>query len=155
MAEASGQVSWWFGLIYGVGLGLFMFFTMWMMVHKRRWRDRKLLARAALMPAEHIAAEPRKVRDMLAGEEGYVGSYEILTAKKNRRVFVQWDAQLKEAPKDPSDRFAPLRLRRLERGFSLAVRPGDEFRSGSVPWGWYAPVTEIVQAVPPSASQPN
>lgn len=85
---------------------------------------------------------------MLPGEEAYVDRSDIVTSKKRHRVFVRWTARLESAPKDPSERFAPLRVRRLERGFSLIMRPGDEFHTSSLPWGEYAPVVEIVKPVP-------
>ena len=85
---------------------------------------------------------------MVGGEEAYVGPYAIITSEKRHQVFVRWNAPIEDAPKDQSDGFGSLRIRRLERGFSLVVRPGDEFRSSPLPWGESAPVVEIVQAAP-------
>jgi hypothetical protein len=102
---------------------------------------------------EHVAPEPKNVRDLAIGEEAYVYPSAIVTSKKGRRVFVAWDASVSDTPADPNSQFAPLRIRRLERGFSITVRPGNEFRSGTVPWGLYAPVVEIVQAPPPTISE--
>jgi hypothetical protein len=121
---------------------------MWPMLRKRSWRDWKFLAKATRMPPEHIAAEPRAVRDLAVGEESYVASWAIVTSKRARRVFVAWNANLSEAPANPMSQFAALRIRRLKRGFSLTIRPGDEFRSGTALGGGYAPVIEILQAAP-------
>ena len=129
-----------------VSLGMML--IMWMMMRKRRWGDWKRLDKATTLPLEHIPAEPREARDMVSGEEGYVDRYAIVTSEKKHQVFVSWTATLKAAPEDPFDPFAPLQIRRLERGFSLVVRAGDEFRTSPLPCGEYAPVIEIVQAAP-------
>jgi hypothetical protein len=155
VTQTSGSIPWWIALIPGLLTGTAMFTAMWLILRKRRWRDWKLLAKATAMPPEHVAPEPRTVRDLAVGEEGYVYSSSIVTSKKGHRVFVAWDASVKDAPEDPNSQFAPLRIRRLERGFSVTVRPGDEFRSSTVPWGWYAPVTEILQAAPLSSRKQN
>jgi hypothetical protein len=135
VTQTSGSISWWIALIPGILMSAVMFLAMCLILRKRRWRDWTLLAKAAAMPPEHVAREPRTVRDLAVGEEGYVYSSSIVTSKKGRRVFVAWDASVKDAPEDPHSQFAPLRIRRLERGFSITVRPGDEFRSSTVPWG--------------------
>jgi hypothetical protein len=151
VTQTFGGISWWIVLLPGVLTSAAMFVAMWLILRKRRWRDWKLLAKATAMPLEHVAAEPRTVRDLAVGEEGYVYSSDILTSKNGHRVFVAWDARVKDAPEHPNSQFAPLRIRRLERGFSVTVRPGDEFRSSTVPWGWYAPVIEILQSAPLSS----
>ena len=110
---------------------------------QRRWRDRKLLSKPIVLPDKYIKSEPKTVRDMEIGEEGYVAGSAVLTSKRTRRVFVDWTASLREQPKRPDDPFSPLKVRRLKRGFSITVRTGDQFRTGSVPWGCYAPVIEI------------
>jgi hypothetical protein len=153
MAHNSGSLSWWIALLPSLSISIAMILGMWIVTRKRRWRDRKFLGEAVSMPPEHVASEPRTVRDMAAGEEAYIDSYAIVTSKKRRRVFIRWDADLRTAPEDPNSRFAPLRIRRLERGFSLTVRAGGEFRTSPVPWGLYAPVTEIIQATPSSVPQ--
>lgn len=79
----------------------------------------------------------------------------IVTSEKNHRAYVDWEARLYNAPGEPGP-FSALPIRRLARGFSLTVGPGDEFRSSPLPWGMYAPVVEIVQAAPavmPEANQ--
>ena len=111
------------------------------------------MGKAIALPAEHMEPEPRQVRDMIVGEEAYVDPSAVVASKKTGRVFVAWDASLRKEPEHPMSIFAPLRVRRLERGFSIAIRPGDQFRSGSLPWGYYAPVTEIVQAIAAEQSQ--
>jgi hypothetical protein len=128
-----------------------MFVAMWLSMRKRRWRDWKWLAKASTMPPRYIPPEPRTVRDLAVGEQSYVHSSAVVTSKKRRQVFVAWDANLQSEPDDPSFRLSPLLIRRLERGFAIAVRPGDEFRTSSLPWGEYAPVIEIVQAGPSNA----
>lgn len=150
MTERSGNISWWIALLPGAITGLLMFFIRWITIRKRRWGDWRRLAKPVTMPAEHIAHEPRTVRDMRVGEEGYVDSYAVVTSK-TRRVFVRWDATLREAPEDPNARFAPLRIRRLKRGFSITVRAGDEFRTSPALWGSYAPVIDVMQAAPAPA----
>ena len=93
---------------------------------------------------------------MAVGEESYVDTFAIVTSKRGRRVFAAWDANLRDAPENLNSQFAPLRIRRLKRGFTITVRPGSEFRSSTVPWGWYAPVIEILQAAPlPALTQNN
>ena len=82
---------------------------------------------------------------MVTGEEAYVAPSAVVTSEKQQRVFVRWRASLVDAPDNASGRFSPLILRRLKRGFSLTVRPGDEFRTSPLPWGEYAPVIELVQ----------
>ena len=153
MAQTSGSISWWVVLLPGLLTSAAMFLVMWLILRKRRWRDCKLLAKATAMPPEHVAPEPKTVRDLAVGEEAHVYSSAIVTSKKGHRVFVAWDAGVSDTPTDPNSQFAPLRIRRLERGFSIVVRPGDEFRISSVPWGWYAPVIEIVQAAPSTISE--
>ena len=148
MAQNSGTVSWWIVLLPSVLVSLGMMLAMWIMVRKRRWGDWKRLDKATHLPPEHIPSEPREVRDMLPGEEAYVDRYAIVISEKKHQVFVPWTATLKAAPEDPSNPFAPLRIRRLERGFSLVVRAGDEFRTSPLPWGQDAPVIEIIQAAP-------
>ncbi|MBV9266005.1 MAG: hypothetical protein JO061_07545 [Acidobacteriaceae bacterium] len=145
MGKSSSSISWWLALLPAVLTGTAMFLTILLTMRKRSWRDWKPLAKATPMPPEHVAAKPRTIRDLAIGEESYVDRWDIVTSQRGRRVFVAWDASLKEAPENPISHFAPLRIRRLERGFSITVGPGDEFRSSTVPWGWYAPVIEIVQ----------
>lgn len=113
---------------------------------QRRWRDRKLLSKAIVLPDEYVNSERRTVRDMEIGEEGYIDGSAVVTSKRTHRVFVDWSAPLGMRPEKLEDPFSPLRVRRLERGFSITVRPSDRFRTGSIPWGWYAPVIEILQA---------
>jgi hypothetical protein len=85
-----------------------------------------------------------------------VDSYAIVTSEKTRRVFVRWEAGLKSPPGNPNDHFAPLRIRRLQRGFSITVRPDDHFSTSPLAWGLYAPVIEILRSAAPSAiSQAN
>lgn len=146
MAQTSVNISWWIALAPGLLTSVAMFLVMWLILRKRSWRDWKLLAKATAMPPEHVAAEPRTVRDLAIGEESYVDYWAIVTSKRGRRVFVAWDGRITEAPADPNSQIAPLRIRRVKRGFSITVRPGDEFRTSSMPWGWYAPVIEILQA---------
>ena len=121
----------------------------------RRWSDNKILGRASTMPPEHCPSEPRTARDLAVGEEGYVEASQIVISKKNHRTYVAWEARLYSAPEDL--RFSsPLAIKRLERGFSITVRPGDIFRTSPLPWGMYGPVIEIVQATPavmPAANQ--
>jgi hypothetical protein len=107
------------------------------------------------MLPEHVATEPRTVRDLVDGEESYVDPFAIVTSKRRHRVFVAWDANLRDAPENSNSQFAPLPIRRLKRGFSITVRPGNEFRNSTVPWGWYAPVIEVLQAVPLPALKQN
>ena len=152
MAQNSANTSWWIALLPGIITGWLMLLITCIAMRKRRWSEWRRLAHPVTMPAEHIAEEPRTVRDMMVGEEAYVDSNAVVTSKK-RRVFVRWDATLTHRPEHPNDRFAPLRIRRLKRGFSITVRPGDEFRTSPLPWGWYAPVIEIMQAVPAAASE--
>jgi hypothetical protein len=152
MTQSSGNISWWIALLPGAITGLLTFFVMWITIRKRRWGDWKRLSKPVTMPAEHIAHEPRTVRDMRVGEEGYVYSHAVVTSK-TRRVFVRWDATLSEAPEHPNARFAPLRIRRLKRGFSITIRAGDEFRTSPVLWGSYAPVIDVMQAAPALASE--
>ena len=83
---------------------------------------------------------------MRIGESGWVQPHEIVTSPKGRRVYVSWTALIEDKPKDLEGSFAPLRLVRLKRGFSLMLRPGMEFRTSPLPWGQYAPVVEITQA---------
>jgi hypothetical protein len=153
VAQSSGNISWWIVLVPGLLMSSVMVLTMWIAMRKRRWSDCKFLARPVTMPPEHVASEPRTVRDLASGEEAYVDSFAIVTSKRGRRVFVAWDATVRSAPENPNSQFAPLRIRRLKRGFSVTVRPGDEFRTSTVPWGWYAPVVEIVQATPSTISE--
>ena len=155
MGKSSGSISWLLALLPAVLTSAAMFLIMWLIVRKRSWRDWKLLAKATAMPPEHVAAEPRTVRDLAIGEESYVDRWAIVTSKRGRRVFVAWDGRITEAPADPNSQFAPLRIRRVKRGFSITVRPGDEFRTSSVPWGWYAPVIEILQAASLPALKQN
>lgn len=152
MTQSSGNISWWIALLPGAITGLVMFFIMWITIRKRRWNDWRRLAKPITMPAEHIAREPKRVRDMVIGEEAYVDGYAVATSNR-RRVFVRWDATLSEAPEDPNARFAPLRIRRLKRGFSITIRAGDEFRASPVPWGSYAPVIDVMQAAPAPGSE--
>ena len=154
MAQTSGSISWWIALLPEISISATMFLIMWLIVRKRSWRDWKLLAKATSMPPEHVAAEPRAVRDLAIGEECYVDRWAIVTSKR-RRVFVAWDGRITQASGDPNSQVAPLRIRRLKRGFSITVRPGDEFRSSPLPWGCYAPVIEILQAVPLHALKEN
>jgi hypothetical protein len=146
VAQTSGSISWWIALFPALLTSAAMFLAMWLVLRKRSWRDWKLLAKATAMPPEHVADEPRTVRDLVVGEESYVDPFAIVTSKRGRRVFVAWDASLKDVAESLNSQLAPLRIRRLERGFSITVRPGAEFRSSTVPWGWYAPVIEILQA---------
>src|SRR4051812_32122843 len=120
---------------------------------QRRWRDRKLLATAAVLADRYIKSEPKAVRDLEAGEQGYVDGSAVVVSKRTHRLFVDWSASLRTQPEEPNGPFSPLRVRRLKRGFSITVRPGDRFRTGSIPWGWYAPVIEIVQADPSDRQQ--
>ncbi len=154
MAQSTDNISWWAALLPGFFLAIAPLLTMIVILRKRRWRDHKLLAKPAKMPVEHLTPEPRAVKDMLVGEEAYVDRSAITTSKRGRRVFVGWDDKLRDAPRASNDNdfFAPLPIRRLERGFSITVRPGDTFRTGPVPWGMYAPVIEILQAAPPTVS---
>ncbi len=145
-------MSWLTAVTIGLIPAAVMLISTLMIFRKRRWGDLKVLAKPATMPPEHLDIEPKKVRDMVEGDEGYVQSSEIVTSKKDRRVFVAWDARLQEPPQHPNSVFAPIRIKRLERGFSLTVTPSDQFRSGSLPWGIYAPVTEILQAADPLPS---
>lgn len=152
MTQSSGNMSWWVALAPGAITGVLMFFIVWITIRKRRWGDWKRLAKPVTMPAEHIAHEPRTVRDMRVGEEAYVDSHAVVTSR-TRRVFIRWDAILSEPPEDPNARFAPLRIRRLKRGFSITIRAGDEFRTSPVLWGSYAPIVGIMQAAPAPASE--
>jgi hypothetical protein len=153
VAQTSGNISWWIALLPGLLTSVAMFLVMWLIPRKRSWRDWKLLARATAMPPEHVADEPRTVRDLAVGEESYVDPFAIVTSKRGRRVFVAWDASLRDVAEGLNSQLAPLRIRRLERGFSITVRPGAEFRSSTVPWGSYAPVIEILQAAPSQTSE--
>lgn len=146
MANPPGNISWWIAALPGLLTGAAMFLVMWLLPRKRSWRDWRLMAKATAMPAEHVAAEPKTVRDLPVGEASYVDPFAIVTSKRGCRVFVAWDAILRGAPENPNSQFAPLQIRRLERGFSITIRPGDEFRSSTVPWGLYAPVIEILRA---------
>lgn len=69
MAQTSGNISWWIALLPGVLTSVAMFLVTWLILRKRSWRDWKLLAKATAMPPEHVAAEPRTVRDLAVGEE--------------------------------------------------------------------------------------
>ncbi|MBV9084553.1 MAG: hypothetical protein JOZ62_17910 [Acidobacteriaceae bacterium] len=153
MAQPADSVSWWLIPLPGLLISALMVLVMWIAMRERRWRDRKFLARAVTMPPEHVAAEPRTVRDLSVGEEAYVDRYAVVSSRRKRRVYVRWDARVTDAPADSNSAFAPLRIRRLKRGFSLTVRPGNEFRTSPVPWGWYAPVIEIIQAAPSAAEK--
>lgn len=125
--QISGSSPWWLLLIPALLTGAVTVLVMWPMLRKRSWRDWKFLAKATRMPPEHIAAEPRAVRDLAIGEESYVPSWAVVTSKRARRVFISWSANLSEAPVNPMSQFAALRIRRLKRGFSLTIRPGDDF----------------------------
>lgn len=129
VTQTSGSSPWWVPLLPTLLASTTMLLVMWPMLRKRSWRDWKFLAKATRMPPEHIAAEPRTIRDLAIGEESYVDRWAIVTSKRARRVFVAWNGNLNEAPANPTSQFAALRIRRLERGFSLTIRPGDEFRS--------------------------
>ncbi len=155
MGKSSSSISWLLALLPGILISAAMFLALWLIVRKRSWRDWKLLAKATAMPPEHVAPEPRTTRDLAIGEEFYVDRWAIVTSKRGRRVFVAWDGRITEAPPDPNSQFAPLRIRRFKRGFSITVRPGDEFRSSPLPWGCYAPVIEILQAAPLPALKQN
>ena len=129
--------------------------AMWAIWQKRRWRDNKVLGQATMMPPEHWPSQPRTARDLQVGEEGYVDKSKIVTSEKDHRTYVDWEADVHGAPEDPGSSYA-LAIRRLERGFSITVRPGDVFRTSPLPWGIYGPVIEIVQATPaamPAATQ--
>ncbi len=104
------------------------------------------------MPPEHCPSEPRAARDLAVGEEGFVDASQIVISKKNHRTFVAWDARLYGAPGNVGI-FSKVAIRRLERGFSLTVKPGDEFRTSPLPWGMYAPVVDIIQAAPAVMSE--
>ena len=79
-----------------------MFLVMWLILRKRSWRDWKLLAKATAMPPEHVAPEPRTVRDLAIGEEAYVDRFAIVTSKRGHRVFVAWDGKTSGThPKTP------------------------------------------------------
>jgi hypothetical protein len=141
-------VSWWLVFLPSILIALAFVLLNWLLWRKRSLRDWKRLRHAATMPPEHVAAEPRRAKDLAIGGQGFVGSYDVVASEKDHRAYVAWDARLVEPPKDPDDQFAPLRIRRLEGGFSLTVRPGLEFRTSPLPWGMYAPVIEIVQSAP-------
>ncbi len=136
--------SWWVAVLPNLFTSIAMACMMIVLWRERRWRDRRLLKKAIVLPREYVRSEPRRVRDMEIGEEAYVDSSAVATSKRSHRVFVDWSAHLSQPPERPMGLFAPLKLRRLERGFSITVRPGDQFRSSSLPWGYYAPVIEIV-----------
>jgi hypothetical protein len=125
---------------------------MWVIWRKTRWSDNKILGQATTMPPEHCPSEPRAARDLAVGEEGYVDASQVVISKKNHRTYVAWEARLCSAPRHAGS-FSTVAIRRLERGFSLTVRPGDEFRTSPVPPGMYAPVIEIVQAAPAVMSE--
>src|SRR5436305_12770737 len=91
------------GLIYAVAL----FVSMWLVFRRRRWRDVAFLRRQVRMPPEHIAQKPKEVRDLQAGESGWVSRYNVVTSKRGR-VFVSWTATLEEKPENPDNEFAPL-----------------------------------------------
>jgi len=122
-----------------------MWAGMWVIWRKRRWTDNKILGRATAMPPEHCPSEPRAARDLAVGEGGYVEASEVAISRRNHRTYVAWQARLYSAP-GHGGIFSKVAIRRLERGFSLTVRPSDEFRTGRLPWGMYAPVIEIVEA---------
>lgn len=148
MAQSSEPISWWIALLPAGVTSVIMTLFLWITMRQRRWRDLSRLGRPVSMPPEHLQREPKTVRDMVVGEEAYVGRFAILVSKRRRRVFVRWSADLRDAPDRYDSPFAPLRIRRLKKGFSLTVRPGVEFDKGSVVWGSYAPVIEIVQLAP-------
>lgn len=134
----------WFVSIELAAWSTVVFLALYAIGRKRRWRDRTLLGRAVIIAPEHMERTAKEVRDLRAGDEGWVSCLEIVTSKRGR-VFVRWTATLQEAPTDPESQFAPLRIVRLKRGFSLALRPGLEFRSSPLPLGDYGPVIKITQ----------
>lgn len=148
------EVSWWIVPLVWLCWGLALPIVFWIINRKRSWRDWTRLGRATTLPPEHLPAEPKRVRDLAVGEKGYVDSYSIVLSKKGRRVFVSWDATLSGTPQDPDDRFAPLQIQRLARGFSLVIRASDRFRPRSLFWGEYAPVIELVQKEPQEEQSP-
>ncbi len=106
------------------------------------------------MPPEHCPSEPRTARDLAVGDEGYVDVFRIVISQKNHRTYVDWEACVHGASEAPP--FSSVRaIRRLERGFSVTVLPGDLFRTSPLLWGKYAPVIEIIQAatVTPAGNQ--
>jgi hypothetical protein len=115
-------VSWWLVFLPSILIALAFVLLNWLLWRKRSLRDWKRLRHAATMPPEHVAAEPRRAKDLAIGGQGFVGSYDVVASEKDHRAYVAWDARLVEPPKDPDDQFAPLRIRRLEGGFSLTVR---------------------------------
>ena len=144
MSSSSTPVSWWLA----AAPGLVAFLSMFLIFRQRRWRDLRWLEKAATMPPEYVKRDPITVRDMRTGEIGWVQSSEIVASRKSKRVYVYWRASVQDEPKESSDLFAPLRLVRLRRGFSLDVRPGMKFRNSVLPWGMYGPVIEIIQVTP-------
>ncbi len=154
-APEEQEVWWWIVPLVWLCCGLSLPIVFWISNRKRSWRDWKRLGRATTLPPEHLPPEPRKVRDMTVGEKAYVDKYSIVTSKKGHRVYISWDATLQEAPQDPDDRFAPLQLQRLPRGFSLVIRASDRFGPRSLFWGEYAPVIELMQKEPQTEESPS
>src|SRR3954447_22855807 len=68
------------------------------------------MAKATTLPPEHREPEPKQVRDMKVGEEAYVDPSAVVTSKRTGRVFVAWDARLRNGPEHPTSIFAPLRV---------------------------------------------
>lgn len=148
MTAPANNTVFWISFLPSLACSAVMAAGMWAIWRKRRWSDNKILGQATTMPPEHCPSEPRTVRDLKVGEEGYVDKSRIVTSEKNHRTYVEWEAEVHGAPDAPPFSSA-LVIRRLARGFSLTVRPGDVFRTSPLPWGIYGPVIEIVQATPP------
>jgi hypothetical protein len=155
MPTPANNTVFWISFLPSLACSAVMAVSMWAMWRKRRWRDNTILGQASTMPPEHRRSEPRTAKDLEVGDEGYVDAFRIVTSEKNHRTYVDWEADVRGAPDDP--RFSSaLAIRRLGRGFSITVRPGDVFRTSPLPWGMYGPVIEIVQATPaamPPATQ--
>jgi hypothetical protein len=155
MTTPANNTVFWISFLPSLACSAVMAASMWAIWRKRRWSDNKILGQATTMPLEHRRSEPRTVRDLEVGEEGYVDASRIVTSEKNHRTYVDWEAGVHGAPEDLRSSSA-LAIRRLARGFSLTVRPGDVFRTSPLPWGIYGPVIEIAQATPavmPAANQ--
>ena len=114
---------------------------------QRRWGDRTRLGKPSTMPPELLEREPRRLRDMQAGEEAYVSTAFVVVSRRNRKTYIDWTAQLSEAPSKWDERWK-VHVSRLERGFAMTVHAGQQFRTGIILWGHYAPVVQVVQAEP-------
>jgi hypothetical protein len=150
MPTPANNTVFWITFLPSLAFSAVMAASMCAIWRKRRWSDNKILSRASTMPPEHWPSQPRTARDLQVGGEGYVDKSRIVTSE-NHRTYVDWEADVHGAPDDPRSSYA-LAIRRLERGFSITVRPGDVFRTSPLPWGIYGPVIEIIQATPAAMS---